>query len=67
MLYYHLHKTSKTSAKARVFDFLTPKATPAGPIPPTGRRAVGGLAGLAKMLRSLQGYHTYVTVKTAGK
>jgi hypothetical protein len=41
MLYYHLHKTFETSAKARIFDFLTPTATPAGPIPPTGRRAVG--------------------------
>jgi hypothetical protein len=35
MLYYHLHKTSEASAKARIFDFLTPTTTPAGPIPPT--------------------------------
>jgi hypothetical protein len=31
----------KASAKARIFDFLTPTATPAGPIPPTGPWVVG--------------------------
>jgi hypothetical protein len=41
MLYYHLYETFETSAKARIFDFLTPTATAAGPILPTGRRAVG--------------------------
>jgi hypothetical protein len=41
MLYYYLYKTFETSAKARFFDFLIPTATPAGPIPPTGRWAVG--------------------------